>query len=116
MEALVVLCEGCTEYEYQLPILALLPVGIPFDAVGLRAPLFSAGTGSLETTEQSPSFPPGLRSCRPTGRRMPIRPTPESTEPTEDVRLVVNHSPTRLRLQGEASQQLDKLNDRNRQH
>ncbi|MCL4507529.1 MAG: DJ-1/PfpI family protein [Chloroflexi bacterium] len=37
MKVLIVLYEGFTEYEYQIPILAFHHFGVPFETVGLEA-------------------------------------------------------------------------------
>ncbi len=53
MKILIVLYEGFTEYEYQIPILAFHHFSIPFDTVGLEAPVVTGMIGlkaSLTTT------------------------------------------------------------------
>jgi 4-methyl-5(b-hydroxyethyl)-thiazole monophosphate biosynthesis len=45
MKVLVVLYEGFTEYEYQIPILAFHHFGIPFDTVGLETPVVTGMIG-----------------------------------------------------------------------
>jgi len=45
MKVLIVLYEGFTEYEYQIPVLALHHFGIPFDTVGLEASVVTGMMG-----------------------------------------------------------------------
>jgi putative intracellular protease/amidase len=45
MKVLIVLYEGFTEYEYQIPVLAFHHLSIPFDAVGLEASVVTGMVG-----------------------------------------------------------------------
>jgi protein deglycase len=70
MKVLIVLYEGFTEYEYQIPVLALHHFGIPFDAVGLEASVVTGMVGlkasltktlaEVDTGQYTAIFLPGL--------------------------------------------------------
>lgn len=75
MKVLIVLYEGFTEYEYQVPILAFHHFGIPFDIVGLEASVVTGMIGlkasltktldEVDTGHYTTLFLPGLdRSTR----------------------------------------------------
>lgn len=75
MNVLIILYEGFTEYEYQIPILAFHYFGISFDTVGLEAPIITGMIGlkasldktlaEVDTENFEALFLPGLdRSTR----------------------------------------------------
>lgn len=74
MNVLIVLYEGFTEYEYQIPILAFHHFGIPFNTVGLDDPVFTGMIGlkaslaktlaEVDTENYTALFLPGLDSSK----------------------------------------------------
>jgi len=53
MSVLIVLYDGFTEFEYQIPVLALHHLGIPFEAVGLDGPDVTGMIGLRATTTRT---------------------------------------------------------------